>query len=86
MERTLSFKINCGDTTCVDPETLKPCRFLGARRMGLTPVCMRFRDKEDREVTLELTPNVPEEKKWRLRCKECLESEVKPGVDQTNEK
>ena len=88
MERTISFKINCGDTTCVDPETLKPCEHLGSRRMGTVPVCLRFQDKLNGYLPMELdlTPDVPPEKQWRLRCRECLESEVKPGVDQANEK
>lgn len=41
--------------------------------MGTIPVCMRFKDENYNDVELEMTV----EHQWRMRCKQCLDVEVR---------
>jgi hypothetical protein len=73
MKKTVLLEFDCGNTTCVDPDTRACCRYLGSKRMGLIPVCLLFRDSDGTEIELGLTQGVPEDRQWRLRCAECLQ-------------
>jgi hypothetical protein len=80
MKRTVTFEFECGDTTCVDPITQKPCKFLGSKRMGTTPVCLLFRYEDGEEIELQLSLGLTE-KQWRLRCTACqLQSSRVPSI------
>ena len=61
----VQIEFECGEKTCAS-EPGEFCRFLGAKKMGLRPVCLLFRDRRGEEQRLF------EEGGWLQRCPECL--------------
>jgi hypothetical protein len=75
MEKTLEFKIECGEFTCAS-EHGKFCRFFGSIRYGLDAVCRLFPTKEESFTRLEVNEG-SHMTGWTLRCEECLKNERK---------
>lgn len=66
-KRELRIPIECGDRTCASAPG-EFCAYSGTRRFGTEVVCLLFNvAKEHLDV----------EGGWTMRCKECLELELK---------
>ena len=73
MKVKLVIDIECGDTTCAS-EPSKFCKYLGARKFGISPACMLFpTDSADYRKFETYTDLIDNEDGWVQRCKQCLE-------------
>lgn len=51
MKTTLTFQIECGETTCAS-EPGKFCQYVGVQGFGTKPICLLFRDSRAQPVRL----------------------------------
>ena len=70
MNVTLTFQIECGETTCAS-EPGKFCQYVGVQGFGTKPICLLFRDSRAQPVRLWDSDG------WLQRCGECLEKSQK---------
>lgn len=69
--KTITLKIECGETTCAS-KSGKFCQFLGSKKFGSIAVCMLFPTKNPTPNNDGLTVLEENENGWIARCDQCL--------------